>query len=133
MPRMTLAAIALAALAGLPAIAHADDDAQIEAGEKVFKKCAACHAVGEGAKDRVGPSLNGVIGRTAGTEEGFKYSPAMVKAGEGGMVWNDETLDTYLADPKAAVPGNKMAFPGLKSEDDRKAVIAYIKHEGGDS
>ncbi|MFT3973623.1 MAG: cytochrome c family protein [Amaricoccus sp.] len=120
----TLLATALAGLVALPALAQDD---LVAAGEKVFKKCAACHAVGEGAKDRVGPSLNGLIGRTAGTEEGFKYSPAMVKAGESGIVWGPDTLDTYLADPKADVPGNKMAFPGLKNEDDRKAVIAYIQ------
>lgn len=120
----TLLAMAFAGLAALPAMAQDD---LVAAGEKVFKKCAACHAVGEGAKDRVGPSLNGIIGRTAGTEEGFKYSPAMVKAGEGGIVWQPDTLDTYLADPKADIPGNKMAFPGLKNEDDRKAVIAYIQ------
>jgi len=124
MPLRILLAMALAGLATLPAMAQDD---LVAAGEKVFKKCAACHAVGEGAKDRVGPSLNGIIGRTAGTEEGFKYSPAMVKAGEGGIVWGPETLDTYLADPKADIPGNKMAFPGLKKEDDRKAVIAYIQ------
>lgn len=124
MHKRTLLAMALAGLAALPAVAQDD---LVAAGEKVFKKCAACHAVGEGAKDRVGPSLNGIIGRTAGTEEGFKYSPAMVKAGEDGIAWDPDTLDTYLADPKADVPGNKMAFPGLKKEDDRKAVIAYIQ------
>lgn len=120
----TLLAMAFAGLAALPAVAQDD---LVAAGEKVFKKCAACHAVGEGAKDRVGPSLNGVIGRTAGTEEGFKYSPAMVKAGQDGMVWGPDTLNTYLGDPKATVPGNKMAFPGLKVEADRQAVIAYIQ------
>jgi cytochrome c len=126
MPYRILLAMAFTGLAIYPALA---DDDLAEAGEKVFKKCAACHAVGEGAKDRVGPSLNGIIGRTAGSEEGFKYSPAMVKAGEAGLVWNEETLDTYLADPKADIPGNKMAFPGLKKEEDRKAVIAYITEE----
>lgn len=120
----TLLAIAFAGLSTMPAMAQDDLAA---AGEKVFKKCAACHAVGEGAKDRVGPSLNEIIGRAAGGEEGFKYSPAMTKAGEGGLVWSAETLDTYLADPKSDIPGNKMAFPGLKKEDDRKAVIAYIE------
>jgi len=124
MPFRILLAMAVAGLAALPAMAQDD---LVAAGEKVFKKCAACHAVGEGAKDRVGPSLNDIIGRTAGTEEGFKYSPAMVKAGEGGIVWSSETLDTYLADPKADIPGNKMAFPGLKKEEDRQAVIAYIQ------
>jgi cytochrome c2 len=123
MPYRTLLAMALAGLATLPAMAQDD---LVAAGEKVFKRCAACHAVGPNAKDRVGPSLNGVIGRHAGGEEGFKYSPAMVKAGENGLVWNEETLHSYLGDPKATIPGNKMAFPGLKKEEERDAVIAYI-------
>lgn len=123
MPYRTLLATALFGLATLPAMAQDD---LVADGEKIFKRCAACHAVGEGAKQRVGPTLNGIIGRTVGTEEGFKYSPAMVKAGEGGMVWDETTLDGYLANPKASMPGNKMAFPGLKKEEDRQAVIAYI-------
>jgi len=105
--------------------AHADGDAA--KGEKVFKKCAACHAVGEGAKNKVGPVLNGVIGRTAGTAPDYNYSAAMKEAGAKGLVWNDETLHKYLESPKEFVPGNKMAFPGLKKEDERDDVIAYLK------
>ncbi|MFD1696224.1 c-type cytochrome [Roseibium aestuarii] len=96
------------------------------AGEKVFKKCAACHAVGEGAKNKVGPELNELIGRTAGTLPDFKYSKAMIKAGGDGLVWTPETLATYLAKPKDMVPGTKMAFAGLKSDADLDNVIAYL-------
>lgn len=98
----------------------------VGAGEKVFAKCRACHAVGEGAKNKVGPHLNELIGRVAGTAEGFKYSPAMIKAGEGGLAWNVESLDAYLADPKGYIKGNKMAFPGLKKDEDRANLIAYL-------
>jgi cytochrome c len=99
----------------------------VAAGEKVFKKCMACHAVGEGAKNKVGPVLNGVIGRTAGTVPDYTYSQAMKDAGAGGLVWNDETLHQYLEKPKEFVKGNKMAFPGLKKPEERDNVIAYLK------
>ncbi|GAB4372781.1 MAG: hypothetical protein Kow00114_34440 [Kiloniellaceae bacterium] len=96
-------------------------------GEKVFKKCAACHAVGEGAKNKVGPELNELIGRTAGGLDGFKYSKAMAEAGAGGLVWDDETLHAYLENPKGFIKGNRMSFAGLKKEDERADVIAYLK------
>jgi len=112
--------------------AFAEGDA--EKGEKVFRKCKACHMVGEKAKNRVGPVLNNIIGRPAGTVEGFKYSPAMIAAGTDGidwsngpLVWNEEALATYLAAPKKAIPKNKMAFAGVKKEDDMENVIAYLK------
>ncbi|MCA8880831.1 MAG: c-type cytochrome [Rhodobacteraceae bacterium] len=107
------------------------DPAAIAAGEKVFKKCAACHKVGEGAKNSVGPVLNGIVGRTAGTVDGYKYSKAMAEAGAGGLVWTDETLDAYLEAPKASVPKTKMSFTGLKSPEDRADVIAYLESLGG--
>lgn len=99
----------------------------VAAGEKVFKKCAACHAVGEGAKNKVGPQLNGIIGRAAGTVPDYNYSEAMKTAGAGGLVWNDENLHKYLEQPKEFIPGNKMAFAGLKKEDERDNVVAYLK------
>jgi cytochrome c len=102
---------------------HAQDAA---AGEKVFAKCKACH-VADTDKNKVGPSLNGLIGRVAGTHEGFKYSPAMVEAGKSGTKWDDATLAAYLHDPKAAIKGNKMAFAGLKKDEDVANVIAYLK------
>lgn len=96
------------------------------AGEAVFKKCMTCHAVGEGARNKVGPVLNGIVGRPAGTFPDFHYSPAMLKAGEDGVIWTPENLAKYLLAPKEFVPGNKMAFPGLKEQADIDNVIAYL-------
>ena len=107
---------------GIVGAASAQDAA---AGEKVFAKCKACHVI-DAPTNRVGPTLHGVIGRTAGTVEGFKYSESMIQHGKDGLVWNNENLDKYLADPKGFVPKNKMAYPGLKNADDRANVIAYI-------
>lgn len=98
-----------------------------EEGEKVFRKCRACHQVGENAKNAVGPVLNGIIGRPAGSIEGFNYSQANREAGKEGLVWTEEKLFEYLKDPRAFMPKNKMAFAGLKEEEDRKDVIAYLK------
>ena len=111
--------------------ATAADPALIEAGAKVFKKCQACHKVGEGAKTGVGPVLNGVVGRTAGMAEGFKYSKPMQDAGAGGLVWTSETLAGYLADPRGYLPKNKMSFAGLKKPEEIDAVIAYLASFGG--
>lgn len=102
--------------------AHAAD---VEAGEKVFRKCKACHVL-DSDKNRVGPTLQNLIGRTAGTVEGFKYSKAMVEAGENGLVWSEEILSEYLVKPREYVKGTKMAFAGLKKEEDIENVIAYI-------
>ena len=93
------------------------------AGEKVYKKCKACHSMEEG-KNKVGPHLHGVVGRAAGAVEGYKYSEALAASG---LTWDEATLDQYLAKPKDLVPKTKMAFPGLKKEADRQNVIAYIK------
>ncbi len=98
----------------------------VAAGEKVFAKCKACH-VADADKNKIGPSLMGIVGRTAGTHAGFKFSPAMVEAGAGGLVWDDAKLAEYLRDPKAMVKGTKMAFPGLKKDDEVANVIAYLK------
>lgn len=124
-------------LAVIPAGACAAGDPEL--GEKVFRKCKACHAVGEDAKAKVGPVLNGIMGSTAGTHESFegKYSKAMIAVGENGLVWNEETLSAYLEKPKELVDGTKMSFPGLKKEEDRANVIAYITqfspdYEAGD-
>lgn len=95
-------------------------------GEKVFLKCKACH-VSDTDQNKIGPSLKGLIGRTAGTHAGFKYSAAMADAGKGGMAWDEATLASYLHDPKGVVKGTKMAFPGLKQDKDVADVIAYLK------
>src|SRR3954468_9981174 len=96
------------------------------AGEKVFTKCKVCH-VADQDTNKIGPSLHGVIGRTAGTHPDFKYSEAMIAAGTSGVKWDEPTLTTYLHDPKAMVKGTKMAFPGLKKDEDVANVIAYLK------
>jgi cytochrome c len=104
--------------------AHAAGDAT--KGQQVFKQCALCHT-NEAGKNKVGPSLFGVIGRKAGTEAGFSYSSSMKEFGESGHTWTPEQLDTYLQDPRKVVTGTKMIFPGLKKEEDRQNVIAYLE------
>ena len=94
-------------------------------GAKVFKKCKACHVV-DSAKNKVGPSLQGVVGRVPGSVGGFKYSSAMTGFGGTGAVWDAATLNTFLTKPKSLVPRTKMSFPGLKSQSDRDDVIAYL-------
>jgi cytochrome c len=114
-----LAAAAFVTLATAPSRADGDADK----GKKVFAKCMACHTL-EAGKNKVGPSLHGIIGRKSGSVEGFTYSDAMKNAG---LTWDEATLDKYLTAPKKEVPGNKMAFPGLPKPDDRANVIAYLK------
>jgi cytochrome c len=112
--------VAFVALASGSVLAQEGDPA---AGEKVFNKCKACHVLDE-QKNRVGPYLLGVIGRPAGTAEGFTYSSAMK---DSGIVWDEETIAEYVADPKSYVPGNRMAFPGLKKQEDIANLLAYLK------
>ncbi|MGI6851242.1 c-type cytochrome [Mesorhizobium sp. 1B3] len=119
----------IAVLAAIPMVTAWAGQSQAQdaaAGEKVFAKCKACHVADED-KNKVGPSLKGVIGRTAGTHPNFKYSTAMVDAGKGGLVWDEAKLSEYLKDPKAMVKGTKMVFPGLKKDDEIANVIAYLK------
>jgi cytochrome c len=124
--RFALAVLALSATGfGFMSGASAQDAAN---GEKVFNKCKACHTL-EAGKNKIGPSLQGVIGRPAGALEGFKFSDAMKAAGTGGMVWDEQTMDQYLAKPKEFITGNKMPFPGLPKPEDRADVIAYIKSQ----
>lgn len=104
------------------------DEALVAKGKSVFKKCKACHQVGEKAKNKTGPILNGIMGREIATVEGFKYSKAFKnKKAEGGFVWDEANMIGYLTKPKAFIPKNKMAFAGLKKEKDLKAIIEYLK------
>ena len=112
-------AAGLVALASSAALAEGDP----EQGAKVFNKCKACHVANE-EKNRVGPHLVGIVGRPAASVADYKYSAAMA---ESGIVWDEEILDQYLASPKDVVPGGKMAFAGLRKEEERADVIAYLK------
>lgn len=112
-------------LAALPLAAFAEGDAK--KGAKVFKKCKACHQVGEGAKHKTGPILTGIVGMAAGHHEDFKYSSALKKMADEGLVWTEEELDAFLKKPKAYMKGTKMSFAGLRKEKDRVNLIAYLK------
>lgn len=118
----TSIAIAVLMLSGGGALAQGD----VALGEQIFKKCTVCHAAGEGAKNKVGPELNAVFGRTAGTLEGFNYSQAMKDAGAGGLVWTPETVSQFLVKPKDFVKGTKMTFMGLAKPEDIANVVAYL-------
>jgi cytochrome c2 len=98
-----------------------------EEGAEVFKKCRACHDVGADAKNKVGPLLNGILGRKAGTIDGFAYSDANKAAGAKGLVWTEDVMFKYLENPLSYMPGTKMAFAGLKDAQDRKDLIAHLK------
>lgn len=120
MTSRVLAACALGMMVTTSAAMAAGDPA---AGEKTFTRCKVCHQIGDGAKNAVGPELNGVVGRKAGSAEGYSYSDANKKSG---LTWSAEELDKYLKSPQQVVPGTKMIFPGLSSDSDRANVIAYL-------
>jgi len=122
--RILLMAAATAAL--LPTQAAAQD---VAAGETSFKKCLPCHAVGENAKNKVGPLLNGLDGRKSGTIEGFTYTEANRNSG---IVWNAETFKEYIRDPRAKIPGTKMVFAGIKNEKEAADLWAYLAQFGPD-
>jgi cytochrome c len=119
--------VALAAWCGSGAGALAGDAA---AGETIFaQKCKVCHQIGEGAKNLVGPTLNGVIGRKVGSVPDYNYSDADKNSG---ITWDEATLNEYLTNPKAKIPGTKMIFAGLPKESDRDNLIAYLAQFGAD-
>lgn len=112
----------------LPAALLADGHVTGDAaeGEKVFRKCKACHAVGDGAENKVGPVLNGVVDRAFGAVEGFSYSDALMEAAAEGKAWTPEELDAFLQKPRSYLKGTKMSFAGLRKDEDRANVIAYL-------
>jgi cytochrome c len=114
--------IALAALFFATGLGHATAQ-DAAAGEKVFLVCKACHQVGDSAKNAVGPVLNGLFSRKAGTVEGYSYSDSNKKSG---ITWDEVTFSEYIKDPKAKVPGTKMAFAGIKDEQKIKDLMAYL-------
>lgn len=116
--RFTLLAALLVLTSG-PVLAAGDP----KAGQNVFKKCAACHSTVEG-QNKIGPSLHGIVGRHSASVPNFAYSEAMKKTNK---TWDEATLDSYLRNPREAVPGTKMIFLGLKDEKERQDVIAYLE------
>jgi cytochrome c len=98
-----------------------------EDGEQVFRKCRTCHDIGAGARNKVGPLLNNIVGRKAASVEGFAYSTDMKGLGANGFEWNEDNLKKYLTNVKSVVPKGKMVFPGLTDEQDLEDLIAYLK------
>ena len=111
-------------LAALPAPYN---QADLDNGRQVFARCRSCHTITPGGPNMTGPNLHGVIGRVAGTHEGFNYSKAVKAAG---FVWDDDHIDHWLQNPRTFLPGNKMTFPGLPDAADRRDVIAFLNVEG---
>jgi cytochrome c len=103
-------------------------EADYDTGRRMFRRCSSCHTVSADGGNRVGPNLHGIFGSTAGTVDGFDYSMTLENAD---FVWTPEQLDGWLANPREFLPGNRMSFVGLRDEDDRRNVIAYLMHESG--
>lgn len=131
--RMTARSIVGIGLAAVLAVAAPDARSQsapigdAARGETLFRACGSCHRVGKSARNAVGPHLNGVFGRKAGTVDGFKYSEGLLRAGADGLVWSAETLDAYLENPKNLVSRTRMNFRGMAVREDRADVIAYLR------
>ncbi len=117
-------AITIVFLAGF---LDASSAADLEAGKKLFDNCKTCHEIGEGAKHKVGPHLDGIFGRTAGLIDGFRFSSAMKKAGEAGLTWTAETINNYISKPRDFIPGNRMSFRGMAKPEDRENLIAWLE------
>jgi len=122
----TATVIGTLALVLVAQAARAQDAA---AGEQVFKKCFPCHSIGEGAKNKVGPELNGLDGRHSGTAPDYRYSDANEKSG---IVWDEANFKEYIKDPRAKIPGTKMIFPGIKHQTEIDNLWAYLKQFGPD-
>jgi cytochrome c len=122
MLRTVLPALAVTAMGLLAAAPASAQDAA--AGERVFLQCRACHQVGETARNGVGPVLNGLFGRKAGSVEGYNYSPANKNSG---LTWDEATFREYIKDPRAKIPGTKMVYAGLKNEKQIDDLVAYLK------
>jgi cytochrome c len=113
----------------MAAMAQAAQAQDLAAGEQSFKKCFPCHSIGEGAKNKVGPELNGLDARKSGTAPAYSYSDANKNSG---IVWSEATFKDYIKDPRAKIPGTKMIFPGIKNETEIGNLWAYLKQFGPD-
>lgn len=123
--RATVAVVLLGA--GVAGSASANEFGDPERGLKAFNDCKSCHSVGEGAKNRVGPQLNGIFGRRAGAEDGFKYSNGLARMGRKGLVWDFDLLDRYIENPKAFASDTRMAYRGMKDEGERADLLAFLR------
>lgn len=129
---VTVALLALMTTLAMPVTAFADDASDttisaggdVEKGKRLFNRCRACHNLTATARTRVGPNLDNLFGREAGSAEGYKYSKALAEVN---FIWTEGKLNEWLTQPRAFLPGNKMAFAGLKKEQDRKDLIAYLR------
>ena len=126
MKNLTLSALLVIATFAAASNALAQD---VAAGKTSFNKCMACHSIGEGAKNKVGPELNGLDGRKSGTAEGYSYSDANKNSG---ITWNESEFKEYIKDPKAKIPGTKMIFPGIKNEKEASDLWAFLAQYGKD-
>ena len=123
--RATVAVVLMGTVFGSSALANEFGDPK--RGQKAFDDCKSCHSVGEGAKHRVGPHLNGVFGRRAGAEEDFKYSNGLARMGRKGLVWDFDLLDRYIENPKAFASDTRMAYRGMKDEQERADLLAFLR------
>ena len=128
MNKLTLSALLVIASSAFASAAFADD-IDLAAGKTAFNKCLACHAIGEGAKNKVGPVLNGLDGRKSGTAADYNYTDANKNSG---VTWNEAQFKEYIKDPKAKIPGTKMAFAGIKSENEINNLWAYVSQFDAD-
>ncbi|MFG1395679.1 c-type cytochrome [Roseixanthobacter pseudopolyaromaticivorans] len=129
MSRLLLSA--MAALALSTTLVHAEEP-DLARGEQSFRKCMACHMIGPDAKVKVGPPLNGIVGRKWGAYPDYAYSDDIKAGGEAGKVWDEATLNDYIANPKVLAPKGKMAFFGVKPEGERAALIAFLAQFNAD-
>ena len=128
MNKLSLSALVVIASSAVASAAFADD-VDLAAGKTSFNKCLACHAIGEGAKNKVGPELNGLDGRKSGTAPDYSYSDANKNSG---ITWDEKVFAEYIMDPKAKIPGTKMPFAGIKNEQEIKDLTAFLKQFSND-
>ncbi len=115
------------ALLGAAGTSHADVGGDAENGQTLFRQCSGCHEVGQGARDRIGPHLNNIFDRPAGAADGYRYSAGLQRAADGGLVWNYDTLDDFIENPRRLVSNTRMSFHGFEAQQERDDLLAYLR------